>query len=85
MKLQPSQNSSKYLYLAQMLEGQQAVTCYRRGVQLLLQESKVAKASGDQALVAVIQQQIAAAHASVAELYMTDLCFENGAEVSDPD
>ncbi len=74
-------NSSKYLYYAQMLEGQPAVTGYERGVELLHREHSAAAAAGDAPLQATIRQQIAAAHASVAELYMTDLCFEPDAEV----
>ena len=30
-----------------------------------------------------IRQQVAAAHSSIAELYMTDLCFEPDAEVGE--
>lgn len=64
-----------------MLEGQSAVTSYGRGVVLLKKELEAANAEGDKQLQATIRQQIAAAHASVAELYMTDLCFEDNAEV----
>ena len=64
-----------------MLEGQSAVTSYGRGVVLLKKELEAANTEGDKQLQATIRQQIAAAHASVAELYMTDLCFEDNAEV----
>lgn len=74
-------NSSKYLYFAQLLEGQNAVASYGRGVELLRRELLTATSTGDIALQTTIRQQIAAAHASIAELYMTDLCFQPDAEV----
>jgi len=64
-----------------MLEGQAAVTAYGRGVALLRNELVEAKKNGEEVLQKTIRQQIAAAHASVAELYMTDLCFADDAEV----
>ena len=64
-----------------MVDGVEAVNCYEKGVEILKQEYAVAVAEGQHGMQSTIKQQIAAAYASVAELYMTDLCYSADAEV----
>eukprot|EP00128_Syssomonas_multiformis_P011551 Colp12_sorted_trinity150504_noHs@35122 len=71
----PDEGSAKYLYIAQLSSGMDAVTNFSRGVELLHKEIEQPDAD-----VNDIKKSICIAHTSVAEIYMTDLCFEPEAE-----
>ena len=67
--LAPHSGAAKWLSLAQLKRGEDAATCYERGIALLtaetLQPNPIALAS---------------AHCGMVELYMTDLCDTENAE-----
>lgn len=77
--LAPTENVFKWLFLSQLQQGLDALTCYQQGIQLML-----ASMAGeqDEDSKRVFKKQITKAHCSIAELYLTDLCFEDGAEVA---
>jgi hypothetical protein len=63
--------------LAQILEGQESVQCFWRGVELMRRDlGTVAEAGHRRALT----RELSAGLVCIAELWMTDLCFEEGAE-----
>lgn len=81
----PDKGHSKYMYLGQLFQGAQAVECFHKGIQLMLKENEekqaqeVAAACRD-AEEGRSERDISRAYCSIAEIYLTDLCFEEGAE-----
>ncbi|KAJ1557649.1 hypothetical protein HK405_015496, partial [Cladochytrium tenue] len=66
-----SLNPAVYLYLGQMLEGEEALMFYQRGVDRLVTELEVQKGSDE---AAALRRRISSALCSMTEIYMTDLC-----------
>jgi hypothetical protein len=62
--------------LGQILEGMESVQCYQKGVELMRRDLKKA----DPKHHAVMVREVSAGLVSIAELWMTDLCFEPNAE-----
>jgi len=73
-------SSTKWMYYAQIVEGQAAVKSYQKGIEVLQAELAVAKTQMDEGAVATVSSQIGTAYAAIAEIFMTDLCFEGDAE-----
>lgn len=48
IQLSPEQGHEKYLYMAQLIEAEEALTCYRKAIQLL--EFEIGNASGDEVI-----------------------------------
>ncbi|XP_022240394.1 probable assembly chaperone of rpl4 isoform X2 [Limulus polyphemus] len=91
VELSPDQGHTKYLSLGQLSEGLQALDYYQRGIDLL--SKAVERLSEDQELdheaVAKMDQsnesitlkrELSNACCAMAEIYMTDCCFEEDAE-----
>ena len=64
--MQPSVGHNKYLQLAQLLEGKESLAMYESALSLI--------PTADSVLISFI-------FCSMAEIYLTDLCFEDNAEV----
>ncbi len=85
-KLAPESGSSKWLYLGQMSEGWQALQHFSKGAELLKAELAARGLVGMEAgedvnnEVYAIMNQVVSAQCSIAELYLTDLCYEDDAE-----
>ncbi|XP_071491486.1 uncharacterized protein [Diadema antillarum] len=86
--LSPEEGFSKYMYMGQLQEGLEAVQFFQKGVELMVGErdkkqGEVNGAScstdGDHAS-AVTNQDISRAYCSIAEIFLTDACFEDDAE-----
>eukprot|EP01041_Mallomonas_annulata_P010485 gene10485-21867_t len=73
----PEINPYKWLYLAQLQEGCDALCSYERAIPLL--ELLINKTM-DESEKCTITKQLSKIHSSIAELYLTDLCFEDEAE-----
>lgn len=69
ISLAPNSGATKWLSLAQLKLGQEALECYECGIKLLS-----ANKESPQPII------LASAHCSVVELHMTDLCDSEGAE-----
>lgn len=80
VKLSPDEGFSKYMNLGQLLEGQEAVAAYNKGIQLMM-----ANQCADQAQAAASNgpcaspSEISTAYCSLAEIYLTDECFKDEA------
>ena len=70
--LAPTTNPFKWLFLAQLQRGAESVRSYQQAITLLsgLREPAVSS----------IQKHVTRAHVAIAELYLTDLCYDDGAE-----
>jgi tetratricopeptide (TPR) repeat protein len=82
-QMAPSENPVKWLYLAQLKEGEDSLLCYRTAIGML--QDSLLRAEGVGAAPAdadVLKKQICRAYCSIAELYLTDLCYDDGAEAS---
>ena len=73
-----AQIASLNLYIGQLSEGTSALDCYQKGIQALHRSMEIEQ-SGD-SNPDETRKQLAAAYCNVAELYMTDLCFDDNAE-----
>lgn len=76
-KEDPDHNYEKWMYLGQLQNGNDAVTCYRKGIQLLEAEVNATPDGEDKQM---LLNRLCGAYCSVGELYMTDLCEEPDAE-----
>jgi tetratricopeptide (TPR) repeat protein len=66
----PEEAGTKWMFLGQMATGRQALDYYMRGCELLMKnEDSVARS-----------RDLARANVAIAELFLTDLCMEEGAE-----
>ncbi|XP_074659642.1 uncharacterized protein LOC141912297 [Tubulanus polymorphus] len=83
VELSPHDGYRKYMYLGQLFDGVQAVQCFQKGIELMTktQAEQVAAACASPVEGSTVtNRDISSAHCTIAELYMTDLCFEENAE-----
>ncbi|GFO37931.1 upf0661 tpr repeat-containing protein c16d10.01c, partial [Plakobranchus ocellatus] len=80
----PESGFSKYMTLGQLMEGSTAVQCYLKGVDLMLSEKEQRQAQEVAAACSdnrpVNDRDISSAYCAIAEIYLTDLCFDETAE-----
>ncbi|XP_071966085.1 uncharacterized protein [Antedon mediterranea] len=74
----PDSGYTKYMYLGQVFEGQQAIDCFHKGIDIMLSEKK--QKANKTSEISVLNNAIASAYCSIAEMYLTDSCFEDKAE-----
>ncbi|KAM9783217.1 uncharacterized protein ACB057_015524 [Neosynchiropus ocellatus] len=87
VELSPDTGHSKYMSLGQIHTAQAAVDYYTRGIQVLLSDldQQVQKAPPQDAALfeeepeQLTEKDVCEAYCSVAEIYLTDLCMEEGA------
>ncbi|XP_061531744.1 uncharacterized protein si:dkey-12j5.1 [Phycodurus eques] len=88
VELSPDVGHSKYMYLGQIHTGQEAVDYYTKGIQVLLSALDKQAQTTDQARATApvgedlehsTMKDVSVAYCSIAELYLTDLCMEEGA------
>ncbi|XP_070823505.1 uncharacterized protein [Chaetodon trifascialis] len=88
VELSPDVGHSKYMYLGQIHTGQEAVDYYTRGIQVLLsaldkqaQPTAQARAAAppDENPELPTAKDVCIAYCSIAEIYLSDLCMEEGA------
>jgi tetratricopeptide (TPR) repeat protein len=80
IQLNPNKEGLKYLNYAEMLRGQESLQMYKKGIQVLRADIEVYQAGKREDDVTVAVRHIGSACASMADLYMTDLCDEPDAE-----
>ena len=71
-RLQPDRNPAKWFYLAQLQHSEEALRSLTSGVEALLRVGDLSDPA--------VRAQLGKAFASVAELFLTDLCFAPDAE-----
>nr|XP_020504163.1 probable assembly chaperone of rpl4 isoform X2 [Labrus bergylta] len=88
VQLSPDVGHSKYMYLGQINSGQEAVNYYTRGIQVMLSALEKEEQTKPQAAAAAPPEEdperptakdISVAYCSIAEIYLADLCMEEGA------
>lgn len=79
-----TKRASMLMYIGQLSTDEEALGCYRKGIQHLGSAIDRAATSGGGGgggkTLEELRQQLAQAHCAVAELFMTDLCFNEDAE-----
>jgi hypothetical protein len=69
------------MFLAQLQNGMNAIESYNKGISLLnLSITSDIDVIGDEEKLRFYKKQISKAYCSIAELYLTDLCYEDEAE-----
>ncbi|XP_068592088.1 uncharacterized protein si:dkey-12j5.1 isoform X2 [Cebidichthys violaceus] len=88
VELNPDVGHSKYMYLGQIHTGQESVNYYTKGIEVLLstldrQAQTTAQAGAaapsDEDTELPTAKDVCVAYCSMAEIYLTDLCMEEGA------
>ncbi|XP_075925378.1 uncharacterized protein LOC116948411 isoform X4 [Petromyzon marinus] len=82
VELSPDEGHAKYMYLGQLSTGADAVGFFSKGVEIMArtlqaQPAQAAAASLDDG-AEVTPRDVSAAYCSIAEIYLTDLCMEEG-------
>lgn len=86
VEISPDKGHAKYMYLGQLFDGSQAAQCFQKGIELMIKEREQHQSQQQQeGACADLEGDISAtdisnAFCSLAELYMTDCCFEENAE-----
>ncbi|CAL1536079.1 unnamed protein product [Lymnaea stagnalis] len=85
IELSPDSGFSKYMTLGQLMEGSTAVECYQKGIELMIKEKQEKEAQEVVAAAcnnnsSVSDRDISSAYCAIAEIYLTDCCFDEGAE-----
>ncbi|XP_066534251.1 uncharacterized protein si:dkey-12j5.1 isoform X2 [Hoplias malabaricus] len=86
MELSPDEGHSKYMYLGQVHTGLEAVQYFSKGIKVMLRVlDKQNQEAGDMGAAVMSQEpsvsakDVSTAFCSIAEIYFTDLCMEEGA------
>ncbi|KAK7009586.1 TPR repeat-containing protein [Biomphalaria glabrata] len=84
IELCPHSGFTKYMMMGQLLEGSSAVECYQKGIEIMLKEKEeketlevAAACKNDRD---VTNKDISSAYCAIAEIYLTDCCFDDTAE-----
>jgi len=81
IELDPEGGYQKYMIAGQLTSGMDSLSCFNKGIEILLRMHEEAKNQPD---VEEVQSELAhhlcLAYCSMAEIFMTDCCFEEGAE-----
>ncbi|KAK3731845.1 hypothetical protein QZH41_020211, partial [Actinostola sp. cb2023] len=79
IQLCPEKGHAKYMYLGQILQGHEAVQAFTKGIDIM---TKALNSNPEGAACAgtVTPTDISTAYCSLAEIYMTDECFDSEAE-----
>lgn len=78
IELSPNENESNYLYVGQQCFGNAAKSAFEKGVVLMRDKLKTLK---NEKLKKEIKSQISSVYVSIAELFLTDLCQTNDAQI----
>ncbi|XP_028821712.1 probable assembly chaperone of rpl4 [Denticeps clupeoides] len=87
-ELSPDQGHSKYMYLGQIHTGREAISYFSKGIEIMTDilekdmqgaSPEEAAASASEGGASVSGRDVCLAFCSVAEIYFTDLCMEDGA------
>ncbi|CAN7996326.1 unnamed protein product [Ixodes hexagonus] len=83
IELEPNDGFRKYLSLGQLCDGKESLRHYAKGVEILqrlLGERQGASAGADSEDGGNLNRELSSAYCAMAEIYMTDCCFEEDAE-----
>ena len=75
-RIDPHGNPARWMELGQLKEGREAVDAFQRGIRLYQEAREEAEGDGGEE----VRQALSSAYVSLAELYTTDCCDEEGAE-----
>lgn len=79
VSVSPDNGHTKYMSLAQMCEGQDAVNYYRKGIDILTKEIETVSVNSVEKS-AVLNRELSDAYCALSEIFTTDLCDEADAE-----
>ncbi|XP_028399911.1 probable assembly chaperone of rpl4 [Dendronephthya gigantea] len=88
IEIEPEKGFSKYMTLGELLEGEEAVKCLKKGVELMIAEKEsgekenVSNSDSGAEKVEILDRDISNALCSLAEIYLTDCCFAANAETT---
>ena len=86
----PDTGYSKYLSLAQLMDGEEALSLYNKGIQLILKEQQTgiskkedeAEDETTKSKADKLRKELSNSYCAVAELFMTDLCDADEVKIS---
>ena len=77
LELAPESNPMGWMYLAQMISGKESLTSFTNGIRLM--KEQIVKCD-EETKYNILVNQITKGLVASAELYLTDLCYEDNAE-----
>eukprot|EP00026_Physarum_polycephalum_P011008 Phypoly_transcript_11199.p1 GENE.Phypoly_transcript_11199~~Phypoly_transcript_11199.p1 ORF type:complete len:375 (+),score=105.85 Phypoly_transcript_11199:79-1125(+) len=88
IQIAPDKDFEKYMVLAHLLPGTDAISCYKRGIEAMLVARRtqpppapyVPIPPSTLVIPPMIEQQLCHAFCALSELYMTDACYDDNAE-----
>ena len=80
IQLSPDEGFSKYMTLGQLSSGREALGFFEKGIELLIRKHGRLQNAGKHQKALELTSQLAAAYVSASEIYLTDCCFDEGAE-----
>ncbi|EDV26673.1 uncharacterized protein TRIADDRAFT_54918 [Trichoplax adhaerens] len=79
IKLSPDTGHEKYMYLGQMCGGADAVGYFKKGIDILKVELQQSSSGASSVNQLNHSREISRAYCSLAEIYLTDCCFDDNA------
>ncbi|KAH8741050.1 TPR repeat protein [Cryptosporidium ryanae] len=85
INVDPSDDYIKYFNLGQILEGEESLSIWKKGIDILANKLRTMETNNNfknssNEQICFLKDQLCSAFCAVTELYMTDLCDEEGAE-----
>ncbi|EAK90282.1 TPR repeat protein [Cryptosporidium parvum Iowa II] len=84
IKVNPYDDYVKYFSLAQILDGEESLSYWNNGIEVLQESIKIVEKKGnDKSCIErldLMKNQLCSAYCAISELFMTDLCYSDEAE-----
>lgn len=81
IEVQPDVGHEKYMCMGQLLTGEYAINCFQKGIELMKKLLAESEAAAGASKPDVTPRDIARAYCNIAEIYLTDECFDDEADV----
>eukprot|EP01117_Protostelium_nocturnum_P002910 TRINITY_DN13839_c0_g1_i1.p1 TRINITY_DN13839_c0_g1~~TRINITY_DN13839_c0_g1_i1.p1 ORF type:complete len:329 (-),score=104.19 TRINITY_DN13839_c0_g1_i1:126-1112(-) len=82
IQLAPNQNPTKYFNYAQVCEGKNSISNYEKGIAMLKKQLQSNSNEMEDWMIIELKYQLSGAYCSMAEIYLTDECFADNAEIN---
>ncbi|KAI9145415.1 hypothetical protein BKA69DRAFT_1035517 [Paraphysoderma sedebokerense] len=76
LELDSENNEQIYLSLAQLYAGEDSIRCIKKGLEIMERKLRQAETTGDEKQIQILKGKCSSAFCSIAEIYLTDCCYD---------
>ena len=81
IEVQPEKGHEKYMCMGQLLTGMDSTNCFHKGIELMKKLLVESESAASASKPDVTPEDISRAYCNIAEIYLTDECFDDEADV----